>query len=156
MSELLVCPIEIIVGNGIEMIFYESLLRLVAPEVAHESINQWAFLSRDVAIDDHRRMLTENRSLGHDDLDGRVCLFHQQPLKLISNQGVAVAKFEGCPRLARRAGSRDNILPDCLQGLQSTSLVGIAALFLGLDQFRAVNRQDGPLSSARADGIRMN
>ncbi len=57
------------------------------------------FSARHVAIDNHGRMLTEDRRFGDNNLHRLTAVFHQQAFQLVSHQRVAVAEFKRGPAL---------------------------------------------------------
>src|SRR6266498_4617238 len=67
--EFLVFLIQRFVRTGAKMVFDERALRFLTPKILHESIDYRPVCGRDVAINNHRRMLAEYRRFWNDDLN---------------------------------------------------------------------------------------
>ena len=85
------------------MELHELALRFIAPKVLHEGIDYRTIHGRNISIDNHRRMLAEDRGFRNHDLG--ICLgvtvLHHEPIQFVSYQRVAITKFKGRARLAR-------------------------------------------------------
>src|SRR6267143_128490 len=128
MAKSLVSLIEGIVGYRIKMKLYKRLLCFVAPKVLYKSIHNRALRRRYVSIYDHCRMFAEDSCLGHNNFHRPTRILHQETFQFISDQSVAKPSLELGTSFARRAGSRDHIVPNCLQRLQCARSVRFATL----------------------------
>src|SRR2546422_10497915 len=92
--EFLVFLVQSFICGGAKMVFDESALRFLAPEILHETLDHRPVCGRDVAIDNHRWVLAEYRRFRNDDLNRRTRLLHQKPIEFISDERITVAAFE--------------------------------------------------------------
>src|SRR5215212_9597074 len=69
--ELPVGVVEGFVRDGAEVVLDERLLRLVAPEVLHEGVEQGPLVFGHVLVDEDGRVLTQDGGAREDDLEGR-------------------------------------------------------------------------------------